>query len=174
MLSQHLRRIGGCDARIRRESGAYVTQMLRAKFAMCVIARVSCKCCAHLCDPSVTLTRDRTFLIGQKTLWKTKSCDRLHLRAIRWLKNIAWWMWRLVFIDAELFYLLGVQSTSRSLQHLSGSTEDSCTASPGISDAQGPVNLSAGSGGLALMTLIQCVQKNRTAMHVFPGREDEK
>jgi hypothetical protein len=30
--AQHLRRIRGCDARIRRESAAYVTQMLRAKF----------------------------------------------------------------------------------------------------------------------------------------------
>jgi hypothetical protein len=39
--AQHLRRIRGCDARIRRESGAYVTQMLRAKIA-------SYKCGAHL------------------------------------------------------------------------------------------------------------------------------
>jgi hypothetical protein len=31
--AQHLRRIRVSDARIRRESGAYVTQMLRAKFA---------------------------------------------------------------------------------------------------------------------------------------------
>jgi hypothetical protein len=31
--ASHLRRIRGCDARIRREPGAYVTQMLRAKFA---------------------------------------------------------------------------------------------------------------------------------------------
>jgi hypothetical protein len=34
--AEHLRRIRGCDARFRRESGvnlAHVTQMLRAKFA---------------------------------------------------------------------------------------------------------------------------------------------
>jgi hypothetical protein len=47
--AQHLRRIRRC-ARIRRESGAYVKQMLRAKFRYDVrhVARVSYKCCAHL------------------------------------------------------------------------------------------------------------------------------
>jgi hypothetical protein len=47
--AEHLRRIRGCDARIRRESVAFVTQMLRAKCAYDVrhVSRVSCKCCAH-------------------------------------------------------------------------------------------------------------------------------
>jgi hypothetical protein len=57
--AQHLRRTRGY---MTRESGAYVTQMLRAKFAYDVrhVARVSCKCCAHL--PRVDRAkRDVTF-----------------------------------------------------------------------------------------------------------------
>jgi hypothetical protein len=66
---QYLRRIRGCDTRIRRESGAYITQMLRAKLAymyMYIVRFVSCsphtscKCCAHL-PREERATRDVTF-----------------------------------------------------------------------------------------------------------------
>jgi hypothetical protein len=54
--AQHLRRIRGCDARIRRESGAYVTQMRKIRDVRHV-ARV---CCAQL-PREGSATRDVTF-----------------------------------------------------------------------------------------------------------------
>jgi hypothetical protein len=50
--AQHLRRIRGCDARIRRESGAYDVNKIIVHSS-----RTSCKCCAH--QPRAT--RDVTF-----------------------------------------------------------------------------------------------------------------
>jgi hypothetical protein len=61
LLVLQVRATFASDSRIRRESGAYVTQMLRAIFAYDVrrVAHVSCQRCAHLprnkyeykCDP---------------------------------------------------------------------------------------------------------------------------
>jgi hypothetical protein len=61
--AQHLRRIRGCDARIRRESGAcmYITRGSRVRCASCS-PRISCKCCAHLPREERTLNKGMLLL----------------------------------------------------------------------------------------------------------------
>jgi hypothetical protein len=61
--AQHLRRIRGCEARTRRESGAYGTQMLRGKFVYDVrrVARVHHANVTQTCREERATSREVTF-----------------------------------------------------------------------------------------------------------------
>jgi hypothetical protein len=78
----HLRRIRGYEARIQRESGAYVTQMLRAQVAYGVrhVARVHHANVARTCRA----TRDVTF--GPLCI---TVCSVFPLSGMKWLKILA-------------------------------------------------------------------------------------